>query len=185
MRFDSTHRQYLTDGQEVMVNEGCADHSEYNDHEVPSEKLQELEAHPGHAGARSKNPVLEWLDIVEGVEFYDACMACFPTGEHTDDCAECHNHDVVKAIKQDPMNENKFGKACKAWDQKQLGYARRGKEHEKWDIECAQHRMCRCVVGSPFRGLLIGDCRVAKFRRGSGRWRRRGLECGCSRMAAL
>lgn len=300
VRFDSTHRQYLTDGQEVMVNEGCADHSEYNDHEVPSEKPQELEAHPGHAGTRSKNFVLGWLDIMEGFEFYDAhaylpcicgrkaqhehlksrysvesgydpslyghaesqptllgedaleedlqrkaredahfarargfprsqtfaqdcplhtiptnnpwilmdrvdnpndilvganeglpapgfqfltecppgfrmpygfmevehealsprcehgllrppfvdaCMACFPTGEHADDCTECHNHDVVKAIKQDPMNENKFEKACKAWDQKQLGHARRGEEHEKWGIECAQHRVLTWAHG--------------------------------------
>ena len=67
--------------------------------------------------------------------FVDACMRCFPTGEHDGDCAECDQHDAVKAIKQNPMDEDVFIQACEGWDNMQMAHMHREKAHEKHMIE--------------------------------------------------
>ncbi|KAJ4991994.1 hypothetical protein SVAN01_02589 [Stagonosporopsis vannaccii] len=68
----STFRQYLTDEQTVKINQGCVDYTEYNASGHKCKTLRRLECHPDHAGAKIDNPVLTWLDDLEGVEFYDA-----------------------------------------------------------------------------------------------------------------
>lgn len=68
----STHRQYLTDEQAVKINQGCAEYATCNSDEEESQALLYLEQHLDHAGAKVDNPVLGWLDDMEGVDFYDA-----------------------------------------------------------------------------------------------------------------
>lgn len=67
----STHRQYLTDEQVVKINEGCPDYGQYNEIAYKCDALIYLERHQDHAGAKIANPVLGWLDDMEGVDFYD------------------------------------------------------------------------------------------------------------------
>lgn len=281
----ATYRQYLTDTQEVAVNEGCSEYAPRTEQAAQSATIEGPETHPNHAGARSKNPVPGWLDRTVGITFYDpdaylpcicgkkarqahlesrnvgepgydpdlyvseelqpallgdealeedrarkaqdegsragfprsqgsaqecplhaiptnkpwilmdgvkgpnnllvgtmgelpapgfttatvfptgfrmpygfaqadstvlpprcehgllhppfadACMRCFPTGEHDEECAECDKHEAVKPIKQNPKYDNTYEQAMKGWDEMQMEHMRQGKVHEERMVE--------------------------------------------------
>ncbi|KAF9700146.1 hypothetical protein EKO04_001502 [Ascochyta lentis] len=70
--FSSSYRKYLTDEQEVKINQGSVEHVEAVADPEVSERLQKLRTSPEHCESRLNNPVLRWLDEMEGVEYFDA-----------------------------------------------------------------------------------------------------------------
>ncbi|KAJ8118763.1 hypothetical protein OPT61_g322 [Boeremia exigua] len=68
----SSFRHYLTDEEEIKINQGCVEHIACEEHAYKCRSLQLLEQHPGHAGAQRGNPVPDWLEDVIEDELYDA-----------------------------------------------------------------------------------------------------------------
>ncbi|UPX15456.1 uncharacterized protein EKO05_0005902 [Ascochyta rabiei] len=76
--FSLNHRQYLTDEQEVLINQGSVEYIEETANAKISGRLQDLRASSRHGQAQLDNPVLGWLDGMERVEQFDAndCLPC-------------------------------------------------------------------------------------------------------------
>lgn len=70
--FGCEYRQYLTDEQEIKVNQGAIEHITATVDVHRSAMIEKFRGHIDCGEAELNNPVLRWLDEMEDVEFFDA-----------------------------------------------------------------------------------------------------------------